>query len=673
MNAEFTNGKGYIRRVAFPVVAVLTLMNGSAWGAALPQTDSLPFVSPIFGDHMVLQRGKLNSIWGWSQPGDIVSVEIGENRATATAGPDGRWRASVQPPAPGGPYTVKITGRQTVELHDVLVGDVWICAGQSNMQFGLAQARNGAEEVKAADHPEIRFYVVGQRASYSRVDVPRGTWKVVSPSTFAGIRWGGISAVAYFFARRVRESVHVPIGLVQVAVGGVPAETFASGESLRPLKDFDAGIAEVERRRKMGGPEYGNYIMHWYDEYDIGARNGSWADPALDDSSWKTVQIPGGFKELGVGDVPSLCYFRKEFTLPATLPQGVSRLFLGSIEKMDTAYINGRQVGASSWVENPRVYFVQNSVLKPGRNVITIRVLKLKPNGGFLAKPDEIRLALGDGSVIPLSGEWKGKVAVDGRPPQPLPIGFENLPTMPGVLQMGMLAPIAPLAITGAIWYQGESNTERAYQYRKLLPAMIGDWRSLFAQGSFPFYIAGLPAFKHRSDVPVDDSWAELREAQALTAKDVPHSCLAVTIDTGDPDNIHPIDKKEVGERLAYCALGEHYSLKIPYVGPTPASVERLPGALKLNFDHTDGGLVVKGDKPGEFSIAGDDRKWYWADARIQGDAVILSTQSVPDPKFVRYAWQANPAATLFNGAGLPAAPFHTDDWPGITESQPPY
>jgi sialate O-acetylesterase len=653
------------------LIAALALMTGSVLAAPSQEAAALPFVSPIFGDNMVLQRGKPIAIWGWSQPGDSVRVEIGDSSATATAGADGRWQARIQPPPPGGPYTVKITGRQTVELHEVLVGDVWICAGQSNMQFGLAQARNGADEVKAAEHPLIRFYVVGQRASYSRVDVPRGVWKIVSPGAVGG--FGGISAAAYFFARRLQESVHVPIGLVQEAVGGVPAETFASADALRPLKDFDAGIAELERRRQMGGPQYGNYIMHWYDEYDIGSKNGSWADPALDDSSWKTVQIPGGFNELGVGDVPALCWFRKEITLPATLPQGMARVYLGSIEKMDTTYINGQQVGASSWVENPRVYFARNGVLKPGRNVITIRVFKVKPDGGFLAKPDDLRLALGDGSVIPLSGEWKGKVAVDARPPHPLPVGFENLPTMPGVIQNGMLAPIVPLSIAGAIWYQGESNAERAYQYRRLLPAMIADWRRLFGQGDFPFYIVSLPAFKHRSDVPVEDSWAEMREAQALAAKNVRNSCLAVTIDTGDPESIHPVDKKEAGERLALCALGEYYGRKVPHSGPALSSVEHLPGAMKLLFDHVDGGLVVKGEKPGEFSIAGADRKWYWADARLEGNAAIVSSKSVPEPKAVRYAWQANPAATLFNGAGLPAAPFRTDDWPGVTEGKTVY
>jgi sialate O-acetylesterase len=665
MRNEWTKVK---ERAIVAAVLVATVFLGGivSWAT---EVDSLPFVSPIFGDSMVLQRGKPNAIWGWSQPGDNVRVEIGEKSASAVAGADGRWQARIETPPPGGPYLVKITGRQTIELHDVLVGDVWICSGQSNMAFGLGQARNGAEEIKNAKHPEIRYYNLRPRVSYAHADVPRGSWKVVSPATLGGGPMGGISAVAYFFARRVQESVHVPIGLIQAAIGGVPAETLASPESLHSVKDFDAGLAEVAERGQKGEQEYGNYIMHWYDEYDIGSKN-RWADPALDDSSWKRVQVPGRFAELGVADVPSLIWLRKEITLPEKLPEGLARLLLGSVEKMDTTYVNGQQVGASSWVENPRAYFASRA-LAPGRNVIAIRLFKMKPDGGFLNPAADLRLTLGDGTVIPLGGEWKGRVAVDGRPPQPLPIAFENLPSMPGVLYRGMLEPIVPLALTGVIWYQGESNTVHAYQYRKLLPALISGWRQAFGQGDFPFYIVSLPRYLQHRDVPGTDDWAELREAQALTAKNIPHTCLAVTIDTGEPDNIHPPEKKEVGDRLAYCALGEHYGLKVPFLGPTLASVERLPGALKLNFDHVDGGLVVKGDKPAEFSLAGDDRKFHWADARVQGDAVIVSTAAVPDPKAVRYAWQANPVATLFNGVGLPAAPFRTDDWPGVKEIQP--
>ena len=482
------------RLVSFSALAALMLVSGRAFGAPPQDAAPLPFVSPIFGDNMVLQRGKPNAIWGWSKPGDSVRVEIGENSATTTAGADGKWQAQIQPPAPGGPYTVKISGaQQTVELKDVMAGDVWICSGQSNMQFGLGQARGGAEEIKNANYQQIRYYVAGERASYSRVDVPRGTWRPVTAAAMGG-RGGGISAAAYFFGKKIHESMDVPIGLVQVAVGGVPAETFTSIDALRPLKDFDERIAFFERQRQKGGREYGNYIMHWYDDYDIGSKNGSWADPAFDDSAWKTVPIPGGFKELGVADVPSLCWFRKEITLP----QGAARIYLGNVDKMDTVYVNGQQVGSSSWVENPRVYFARG--LKPGRNVLAIRLFNLKPDGGFISPADTLRLVLGDGTAIPLAGEWKGKVAVDGHPPQPLPPGYESVVSMVSVLYNGMLAPIAPLAITGAIWYQGESNAERAFQYRKLLPAMIADWRRLFGQGDFPFYVVSLPAYMHRKE-----------------------------------------------------------------------------------------------------------------------------------------------------------------------------
>src|ERR1035438_9165227 len=337
------------------LVSVLALAGGSALAQPPQSAAPLPFVSPIFGDNMVLQREKPNAIWGWSQPGDSVRVEIGEMSATATAAADGKWQARIEPPPAGGPYTIKIAGRQqTVELHEVLVGDVWICAGQSNMQFGLRQARNGAEEIKNANYHDIRYYVVGERASYSPVSVPRGSWRVVSPTTLGGGPGGGISAAAYFFARKLRESIKVPIGLVQEAVGGVPAETFTSIDALRPLGDFDARIAFLERQRQKGGKEYGNYIMHWYDDYDTGSQNGSWADPALDDSSWKTVPIPGGFKELGVADVPSLCWFRKEITLPDPLPQGGARIYLGNVDKMDTVSPFRRVEPASIWATSTR-------------------------------------------------------------------------------------------------------------------------------------------------------------------------------------------------------------------------------------------------------------------------------------------------------------------------------
>lgn len=633
-----------------------------------PPPKPFPFVSPLFADNMVLQRDKPDTIWGWSEPGDKVTVQIGDTTATGIAQADKRWEVKIKPPAAGGPYTVKISGRETVELHNVMVGDVWLCTGQSNMLVSLREAKNGDDEVKAANSPDIRFFSVNGHATYNHTGWIAGSWKPVTPENAARV-----SAVGYYFAREVQKDIHIPIGLIVDAVGGTPAESWTSGAALRPLKDFDVPLAVVDRLAASKAPEYGYYIQHWYDEFDKGLKE-NWSAPEFDDSAWKPVTIPGGFAELGLPSTPALAYFRKEIVLPDPLPSGMSMMFLGIIERMDTVWVNGKEAGGSAWVENPRRYFMRPGMLKPGRNVITIRVMKVKPDGGFLSKPDELYLTLGDKTKIPLAGAWKGQISVDGRPPQELPIAYQSWPVMPTVLYEGLLKPVAPLSIAGALWYQGEENSPRAFEYRKVLPAMIADWRSLFAQGNFPFYIVSLPEYKPRSATPVDgDEWAELRESQALTAASVPNSCLAVTIDTGDADNIHTKDKLPVGQRLAYCALANYYGKKVLYQGPSVQSIKRLPHSIELRFAHTDGGLVAKGDKLAEFTIAGDDHKWYWADATIKGNTIVVSSPSVPNPKEVRYAWQSNPAANLFNGAGLPAAPFRTDNWPGVTWNVRPY
>ncbi len=618
-----------------------------------------PFLSPIFGDNMVLQRGKPNTLWGWAQPGQRVRISIADKSAAAVAGADGKWQATIEMPAAGGPYTVNIDGAEKIALHNVLVGDVWLCGGQSNMNFALRDARGGAEEAKAAAHPGIRLYAVASRSAYAPVAVPQGKWQVCAPETAAGF-----SAVAYFFANELERRLHVPIGLVEDCVGGSPAESWMSAGGLVKTGEFAPQLEEIARLHAKGGAEYGSFLMHWLEENDPGAAGARWAQPDFDDSAWKSLDVPGGFAELGVPSTPSVCWFRREVTLPADVAAGRATIFLGSIEKMDTTYINGRWIGASSWVENPRAYTVPEGALKPGRNVVALRVFKLKPAGGFLSKPDTLRLQLGDGTSIPLAGKWRGVVSVDARPPFPLPLDFENYPTMPTVLYNGMIAPLAPLAITGAIWYQGEANTHDPAQYRTLLPALIGDWRERFQQGDFPFYLVSLPAFMTRRAAPGTDGWAELREAQAQTARAVPNTGIAITIDTGDPDNIHPTEKKIVGERLAWDALAQHYHVAVPFAGPTLQSVDAEAGTLKLHFDHADGGLVVHGETLGEFSVAGEDRVWHWADAKIDGDTVIVSSPLVPAPVAARYAWQGNPAATLFNGAGLPAGPFRTDDWP---------
>lgn len=655
-----------VPRLVVLAFAVLAWTSGRLSAGETP----LPLLSPLFGDHMVLQRDKPNRIWGWSTPGAEVRVQVGDRRARATAAADGRWQAEFEPPAVGGPYEVRVDGPESnsVTLRDVLVGDVWLCGGQSNMEFGLKRSLDGAREVAAADQPHIRMYRVASQPAYRAAQVPTGTWTVCAPSAFGG--GFDFSAVAYHFARRVRQEVDVPIGLIQDAVGGTPAETWTSATGLAAFPEFTAGLAEIDRLRARGGPVYGNYIMHWYDEFDIGVQGEGWAVESLDDAAWRVVSLKSGFAGLGVQDTPAVVWFRREIELPDPLPAGTARLQLGVVEKMDTAHINGRWIGASAWVENPRNYAIPDGVLRPGKNLVAIRVLKLKPDGGFVSDAEKLRLVLGDGTAIPLEGAWRAAVGVDARPPHALPLGYDNWPTMPVVLNLGMIQPIAPLALRGMLWYQGEANFTRAHQYRALLPAMIADWRASFAQGELPFIIAQLPAYMARKTEPGDDWWAELRDAQALAAQTVPNAALAVTVDTGDAADIHPTDKKPVGERLALAALRGTYGRDVVASGPTLAALEPLPGALRIRFSHTDGGLVVRGERLGEFAIAGADRKWVWADARIEGDAVVVSSPQVPEPVAVRYAWQANPLATLFNGAGLPAAPFRTDDWPLSTEGR---
>ena len=643
-------------------------LDNAIFGNSTGPKAPLPFVSTLFGDNMVLQRGKPDAIWGWTKPGDSVQVQIADESAKAVAAADGRWQVKLAPPPTGGNYTLRITSRrQTVAFHNVTVGDVWICGGQSNMELPLRFTDNAAQVAQQANDPNLRYFTVGDHTAYDPTYTLEGSWKVISPQTA-----DGVSAVAFYFGRRLEQKLHIPIGLVVDSIGGSAGETWASADALRPLGDYNIPLQLLAQFRAAGDPAYGNYIMPWYDQYDLGLKQ-RWYSPDYDASGWKTVTLPGGFAGLGDPVTPTVAWFRKEVTLPDPLPKGKSLIFLGEIQRMDTVYVNGTFVGASAWVENPRIYPIPSNLLKPGKNLIAIRVFKTEPHGGFLSDPSTLHLLLGDHTTIPLAGPWQGRISVDARPPHPMPLHFANWPVMPTVLYNGMLAPLAPLSISGAIWYQGEQNSPRGYEYRKLLPAVIASWRELFGQSDFPFYIVQLPYFGPHSSTPTDDGWADIRESQAIVARTVPNSCLAVTIDTGDAKSLHPGNKQPVGDRLAACALARYYGKHVVDSGPTLASVKRQRHSIRLRFRHTDGGLVAKGGTLQGFSIAGKDRKWQNASARIQGNSVIVSSPSVPQPTEVRYAWQTNPEATLINGAGLPAGPFRTDSWPLVTQDQRPY
>lgn len=622
---------------------------------------ALPLLSPVFGEHMVLQRDKPVRLWGWAKAGTEITAAFAGKSTTATAGPDGCWAAQLPPPPAGGPYTLSLDGPQHLEFRDVLVGDVWLCGGQSNMEFDLARSRDGAAAVQESAHESIRLFRVAPQPGYTPLSTPRGEWRRCEPAAFA--QPGGFSAVAYYFARKVQAGTGVPIGLVQVAVGGTPAESWMSPAALQGFPEFAPGLAEMARLRERGAPAYGNFVMHWYDEFDRGIA-GKWSEAGFADRTWTPTSLHDVFTRLGVPSTPAVAWMRRDLDLPDPLPAGAAKLLLGVVEKMDTAWINGRWIGASAWVENPRAYPIPADALRPGRNQLTLRVLKTAADGGFRSPADSLKLVLGDGTAIPLESGWRATLGADARPPHPLPLGYENWPTMPAVLHLGMLRPLAPLAVAGALWYQGEANFTRARLYRTLLPAMIADWRTLFASPELPFYIVSLPAFMARRNQPGSDGWTELREAQDLTARSVPHTALAITIDTGDADDIHPVDKQPVGERLALLALRHTYGrTDVVADGPRFARAEPASGGLRLFFMHTDGGLVARGPLAG-FALAGPDRVWHWAEARLEGETVVVSSPAVPEPVAVRYAWQANPPAPLFNGAGLPAAPFRTDDWP---------
>ena len=426
-------------------------------GREAAQSAPLPLLAPLFSDYMVLQRGQPNSVWGWTRPGQQVRVSVDGNGVAAIAGADGRWQARLDPPSSGGEHVISVDGPEHLEVHHVLVGDVWLCGGQSNMEFGLPGAKDGPHEVNAANDPEIRLLTVASHVSYSPSSLLKGAWRECSPQSVA--EFGGFSAVAYYFGRKVQAETGVPIGLIQDCLGGSPIESWMDPRTLQARGDFDRPLAELGRLRAAGGPAYGSYLMHWLDEFDIGIKPTSWADPALDDRKWIPVELLHGFERFGLQHAPAVVWFRTEVILPATRPTGDALLELGVIEKMDTAFVNGHWVGASSWVENPRRYGVPASLLHPGRNVIAVRVFKVTSTTGFLSAPDRIRMTVPGVGDFRLDGSWKARLGVDASPPHPMPIGFENYPTMPSVLYLGMIRPLAPVALAGVLWYQGEANT----------------------------------------------------------------------------------------------------------------------------------------------------------------------------------------------------------------------
>jgi sialate O-acetylesterase len=650
--------------------------------APAPTAEASPVafeVSALFADHMVLQRDRENPIWGWDQPGQLVKVYVkalnnSEQWKSDRPGKDGRWKVMLPALPAGGPYTISIVGSEKREVKDVMVGEVWLASGQSNMEWELARAGDAATAVPAANNPAFRMFTVKKAVAASPMQNVTGAWQISTPENAPRF-----SAVAYFFGQKLQATLGVPVGIIHSSWGGTPAEAWTSRTALavrpetKPLADrFSANLSDevqakyerdrAEWRAKVYCKDPGNkgFALHY-------------ADAEFDHMKWKLLDAPGLWQRQGLA-INGAVWFRHPFTVTKEEANGDFELELGPIDDFDETYVNGQKVGGigpenPEAYRTPRRYKVPKAALKVGNNVIAVRVFDHFGDGGFNGAPGEMRIfpTGNPAKAQPLAGRWRYLVEWSvpypkdllGKEPPP-PAGPSNQ-NSPGVLFDGMIAPLVPYGLRGAIWYQGESNVGRAAEYRVLLPTLIGDWRARFGS-DFPFYIVQLANFLPRSPVPSDSAWAELRAAQANVAATVPGAGLAVTIDIGEGEDIHPKNKRDAGERLALVALAKTYQKTVEYSGPVLESVVREPQKLRVTFGHADGlALAGNAKKPVGFAIAGADKKFVWADAKLDGKSVVLSNKAVAEPRFVRYAWADNPEVNLVNSAKLPAIPFETE------------
>jgi sialate O-acetylesterase len=627
------------------------------------------FLAGIFIDNMVLQRGMADPIWGWTTPGATVTVSVEGSRTSvkATAGTDGKWLVKLPAPPVGGPYSIKISGPQTVTLKNVLVGEVWLCAGQSNMGLSVSEADNAAAEIADAKRPTIRL--ISPKGKYDMAPSTRldGQWVECSPETVAKF-----SAVGYFFGRQLSQDLKVPIGLINMGWGGTNIETWTSREAV--LQVQPALEPELQTLVKVANGE--DIYAAWYAANDPGAANNNgWAAPTFDDSAWEARRLPNVPEWGCFGDLWNVfegtIWFRSTFEVAA--PVGDMTVnFNGS--GIDTVWVNGQKIGATL-DGSARSYGIPAKSLQPGKNTLAIRFIHPNKNSmvGVTCPADKFTLVAADGSSKSLAGDWKFHLGCALKDASPLPPTLhQNIPT---VVYNGMIAPLAPFAIRGSVWYQGETNTgDHAAGYRKLLVSMIGCWRKQWAQGDFPFYIVQLPFYGPAQTNPDDrDLWrnwsAEMRESQAWAAKHAPNSGLAVTLELGNAENVHTTHKLDVGRRLALIALAKTYAKKVVYAGPEYQSMTVAANSIRLNFSLAGSPLAARDKAPlAGFAITGEDRKWVWGDAKIDGDAIVVSSPQVPKPVAVRYAWSANPVGNLVNQAGLPASPFRTDDWPLVSK-----
>jgi sialate O-acetylesterase len=608
----------------------------------------------LISDGMVLQRDTRIPLWGWAEPGEQVQVRLNGKLVGQTQSDSEQWQITLPPQPPGGPHRIELNGNNRILFDDVYFGDVWVASGQSNMELPMARVAEAyPKDLQTADYPLIRQFNVPQRYNFKapQNDVESGQWVVATPDTIAGF-----SAVAFYFARELFEHNGVPVGILNNALGGSPVEAWLSEEALQA---FPEALAEAKRFKDDGlirsitqADKTKN--QQWYGQLhqnDPGL-NGPvpWHDPALDDSNWQSSEVPGYRDEPFTG----VWWLRKTLTLSKQQAENARILRLGRIVDADETYINGVKVGHTTYQYPPRRYAIPDGLLKAGDNLVAIRVTATNQRTGFI--PDKPYWLGTDDDNLTLSGQWKMR---DGTTAEPLE-GDTFIRWKPLGLFNGLTAPLTRLPIKGVIWYQGESNASRWQDYHAKFTAMIRDWRRHWGQGDFPFLYVQLANFMQKKGAePTDSDWARLREAQRRALSE-PDTAMTVAIDTGEWNDIHPVDKKTLGRRLALAARAVALDEKVAYRGPQLQSVTRKGQQLQLSFIHATDGLVLKDGNA--FAIAAADGEYQWArKLEKQGNKILLSHPDISKPVKVRYAWADNPDAVLYNGAGLPASPFQAE------------
>ncbi len=626
-------------------------------------------VANIFTDNMVLQRNQEFSIWGWGDAGTPVTVKLQNQSATVSPDKQGRWEAKFKAIDLGDPFSITITTQEnSIELQNVLAGDVWICGGQSNMEWVVRQAGNPQQEIAKGDWPLIRHVRIDHVTSPSKLDdVNNSGWQVCSPETV-----GNFSAVGYYFARELQRELNVPIGLLHTSWGGTIIETWISPESLKNHPDFRDAISKIESVAQNPKEQAARtrQLDQWNRDFRKALEDKStpWKDPEMDDSDWTSIKAPGSWESQGYQQLDGIAWYRRTINLPDSWEAQPASISLGKIDDVDITFVNGVKIGSVSDWTKLRKYEIPANLLKAGKNSIAIRVTDQAGGGGIIGTPNDMRIDRTGEPPISLAGTWKFKKSeltkkLGERPEQP----FRG-PNHPTLLSNAMVHPFLLVKAKGVIWYQGESNAGRAYQYRSLMPLLIQDWRNRFGQ-DFSFYWVQLANFTMPRDTPGDSQWAELREAQTMTLS-VPKTGQAVIIDIGEARDIHPKNKQDVGKRLALNALAKDYGKSVVYSGPMFKSVEFSENRAIIDFDYADG-LKSKNGPLKHFQIAGNDKQFVWADAKIDGNRVMVSSDSVKNPVAVRYAWADNPeGCNLYNNADLPACPFRTDSWKGVTQTK---